>query len=80
MVADRAIACVQDIIDTYPGKKVLIVTHNEVKASCIQQLVQPDMPNDYYSSSLSILEYEDGVWDYLLLNDISHLSPDERVE
>jgi broad specificity phosphatase PhoE len=69
-----------EIIEKYPNKRVLIVTHNEVKASAIQQLIHPDMPNDYYSSSVSILEYENDMWDYISLNDISHLLPDERVD
>lgn len=79
-VADRAISCMHEIIEKYPNKRVLIVTHNEVKASAIQQLIHPDMPNDYYSSSVSILEYENDMWDYISLNDISHLLPDERVD
>jgi broad specificity phosphatase PhoE len=79
-VAERGYALMQEILEHYVWKRVALVTHNEVKAALIQKLIHPDMPNDYSETSVSILEYRDGIWDYSSLNDISHLQRDDERE
>lgn len=79
-VANRGVAVIQDILEHHAWKKVAIVTHNEVKAAMIQKLIHPDMPNDYSETSVSVLEYNNGIWDFISLNDISHLHRDGSWE
>jgi phosphoserine phosphatase len=79
-VQERSADCMNSIVEKYADKRVVIVTHNEIKASCIQHLFHPDMPNDYFNASLTILEYENGERDFGTLNDISHLNREKSHE
>ncbi|MBU9722741.1 MULTISPECIES: histidine phosphatase family protein [Bacillaceae] len=73
-VANRGIGFLQEIVKTYKGKRLLVISHGALIGLTLQQL----LPEKYKktkidNTALTILNHSEGTWDCSLYNCTKHL-------
>lgn len=73
-VSKRGIQSLKEIMDTYKGKRVLIVSHGALIGLTLQELLPEQFPSTYIdNTSLTILEHLENKWENTLYNCTKHL-------
>ncbi|MCG7343004.1 histidine phosphatase family protein [Sporosarcina sp. ACRSL] len=73
-VGKRGIEFLEEIVHTYNGKRILIVSHGALIGLTLQQLLPTMFQSTYIdNSSLTILHNTNGKWDCRLYNCTKHL-------
>lgn len=77
-VQKRYRAVLDEVVEKYPGKVVLIGAHSKGNAALICSLLNIPLKDRYNqikqdNTCVNVLEYEDGKWEIRLMNSIDHL-------
>ncbi|WP_252503514.1 histidine phosphatase family protein [Sporosarcina sp. Marseille-Q4943] len=73
-VGKRGIEFLEEIVHTYTGKRILIVSHGALIGLTLQQLLPTMFESTYIdNTSLTLLHNTNGGWDCTLYNCIKHL-------
>ena len=73
-VGKRGIEFIEEIVHTYKGMRILIVSHGALIGLPLQQLLPAMFPSTYIdNTSLTILNNTNGKWDCTLYNCTKHL-------
>lgn len=73
-VGKRGIKFVNDIVHTYNGKRILVVSHGALIGLTLQQLLPSKFQRTYIdNTAITILENINGDWDCSLYNCTKHL-------
>lgn len=73
-VGKRGIEFIEEIVHTYKGMRILIVSHGALIGLTLQQLLPAMFPSTYIdNTSLTILNNTNGKWDCTLYNCTKHL-------
>ncbi|MCM3743816.1 histidine phosphatase family protein [Sporosarcina luteola] len=73
-VGKRGMGFLEEMVYTYNGKRILLVSHGALIGLTLQQLLPTMFPSTYIDNcSLTILQNTDGKWDCILYNCTKHL-------
>lgn len=77
-IQKRYRAVLDDVIEKYPGKTILIGAHSAGNSAVICSLLNIPLKDRYNqikqdNTCVNVLEYEDGKWEIRLMNSIDHL-------
>ncbi len=74
-VARRGIEFLEEIVSTYKGKRILIVSHGALIGLTLQKVLPQKFAKTYLdNTSITILNYQEGEWDCPLYNCTEHLN------
>lgn len=73
----RGVDFVQEVLEKYKGKKVLVVTHGKLLLETLHELCPDitDLDDPIHNCSVTVLQQVDSRLNYLLYNCIAHLQP-----
>lgn len=77
-IQKRYRAVLDDVVEKYPGKVVLIGAHSAGNSAVLCSLLNVPLKDRYNqikqnNTCVNVLEYEDGKWEILLMNSVDHL-------
>ncbi len=81
---ERVLAAIQMLVEKHPGQTLLVVSHGGLIGNLLATLLG-EGPQDWRrwdppNCSISVLQYVDGTWQPVLVNDISHLPAEALAE
>lgn len=73
----RGRAFVEEMLERFPGKKILVVTHGYFLGQTLKEIMQDESTgNKLRNTSVTTIAYNGSGWEYLLYDCIEHLEED----
>ncbi|WP_248930086.1 histidine phosphatase family protein [Paenibacillus hamazuiensis] len=76
----RGMSVVSDMINQYPGKKILVVTHGYFLGQTLKELIRDESTGDHLrNTSVTTVVRNGKKWEYLLYDCVRHLESEKNT-
>lgn len=72
-VAERAVSCIEEMVERYPQTNILFVTHGATLRLTLSRLIGEPRTSPIGNTSLTVVEQDQGRWVERLFNCCAHL-------